>query len=47
MKANATVTKRDGEQFASVNVGSLPKGIYVVKVIVDGNDEYSMKFNVK
>lgn len=47
MKANATVTKRAGEQFASVNAGSLPKGIYVVRVIIEGNEEYSMKFNVK
>ncbi len=47
MRTAAKMMTRDGQHFASINTAGLPMGVYILKVTVEGNDEYSMKFSVK
>ena len=47
VKASAAVRTKQGERYATVMAHNLPKGVYVVRVIIDGNDEYSMKIGIK
>ena len=47
MKAQLNVMMRPGSKFATANVASLPKGIYIIRVITADNDEKRVKVNFK
>lgn len=47
VEASAAARMKQGERYATVMAHNLPKGVYVVRVITDGNDEHSMKICVK
>lgn len=46
MRMNADMALRSGGHFATVNVGTLPQGIYVVRVVTE-EEECSLKLYVK
>ena len=47
MKVNATPIMRTGQQFASIPVATLPRGIYIVTASTISGDEYRIKFIIK
>ena len=47
MKAQLNVMMRPGSKFATANVASMPKGIYIIRVITADNDEKRVKVNFK
>ena len=47
MKVAATPTMRANEQFATVNVAALPKGIYVASAVTETGDECRIKFIIR
>ena len=47
IKANAPLTTRSNEHFASIYVATLPKGIYIASVTTAAGDECHIKFVIK
>ena len=47
MKVQANVMMRSGNRFATVNVGSVPSGIYIVRVTTADDNEKRLKFHVR
>lgn len=47
MRMAATANRRNGEQFVSVYVATLPKGIYIVSATTESGDECHIKFIIK